>query len=64
MHEVTAPFYFVEGNRKIDEKYGVVVGTSHCELMMRNSATEWDLAGQGYYNYLTNRDEILKYWSD
>jgi hypothetical protein len=64
MHEVTMPFYFVEGNREMAERYGIFIGTSHCEPMMRNSATEWDLVAQGEYNYLTNKNEIQKYWSD
>ncbi|MDR1119891.1 MAG: glycosyl hydrolase 115 family protein [Dysgonamonadaceae bacterium] len=64
MHECTVPFYFVEGNRQIAEKYGIVVGTSHCEPMMRNSASEWDKAGKGEYNYRINRNEILNYWSE
>lgn len=64
MHEVTMPFYFVEGNRQMAEKYGIFIGSSHCEPLSRNSATEWDLAGKGDYNYLTNKDNITAYWSD
>ena len=64
MHEVTMPFYFVEGNRKMAERYGIVVSTSHCEPMMRNSATEWDLAGKGDYNFLKNRQAVVDYWTD
>lgn len=64
MHEVTMPFYFVEGNREMAEKYGIFIGSSHCEPLARNSATEWDLAGEGAYNYLTNKDNIVAYWSD
>lgn len=64
MHEVTMPFYFVEGNRKMAERYGIVVSTSHCEPMMRNSATEWDLAGKGDYNFLKNRQAVVAYWTD
>ncbi|MDR1737266.1 MAG: glycosyl hydrolase 115 family protein, partial [Candidatus Symbiothrix sp.] len=64
MHEVTMPFYFVEGNRAMAEKYGIIVGTSHCEPMMRNSATEWDLTHKSAYNYFTNRDSILSYWEE
>jgi hypothetical protein len=64
MHEVTMPFYFVEGNREAAEKYGITVGTSHCEPLMRNSATEWDLTGAGDYNYLTNKDNVLNYWKE
>ena len=64
MHEVTMPFYFVEGNRQMAEKYGITVSTSHCEPMMRNSATEWDLTGNGAYNYFTNREHVIEYWTD
>lgn len=64
MHEVTMPFYFVEGNREMAEKYGIFIGSSHCEPLSRNSATEWDLAGKGDYNYLTNKENITAYWSD
>ena len=64
MHEVTMPFYFVEGNRQMAEKYGIIVSTSHCEPMMRNSATEWDLTGKGDYNFLTNREEVIAYWTE
>ena len=63
MHEVTMPFYFVEGNREMAERYGIIVSASHCEPMMRNSATEWDLTGIGDYNFLTNREEVIAYWT-
>lgn len=64
MHEVTVPFYFIEGNRETAERYGIVVSTSHCEPLMRNSATEWDLAGKGQYNFLQNRQAVVDYWAD
>lgn len=64
MHEVTVPFYFVQGNREMAEKYGIYIGSSHCEPLARNSATEWDIVGNGPYNYLTNKQEILDYWSN
>lgn len=64
MHEVTIPFYLVEGNREMAEKYDIFIGSSHCEPLARNSATEWDLEGKGDYNYLTNKDNIISYWED
>ena len=64
MHECTVPFYFVQGNKETADKYGIVVGTSHCEPMMRNSASEWDIAGKGEYNFLTNRENVLNYWAE
>lgn len=62
MHEVTIPFYFTAGNREAAAQYGIILGTSHCEPLMRNSAREWDVSGTGDYNYITNKDEIHKYW--
>lgn len=64
MHECTVPFYFVQGNKEMADKHGIVVGTSHCEPMMRNSASEWDIAGKGEYNFLTNRENVLNYWAE
>ena len=64
MHEVTIPFYFVEGNREASEKYGIYIGSSHCEPLARNSVTEWDIVGQGEYNYISNKKNVLAYWSD
>jgi len=64
MHETVMPFYFTEGNREAAEKYGIYIGSSHCEPLARNSATEWDLVGEGRYNYITNSDNIVSYWTD
>lgn len=64
MHEPTTPFYTVEGNREAAQKYGIVIGTSHCEPMMRNNAGEWYKAKIGRYNFKTNRDNIINYWAE
>lgn len=64
MHESTIPFYFVEGNKEMADKYGIVLGTSHCEPLMRNNAGEWNSKTLGEYNYLTNKPQILDYWSE
>ncbi|WP_437917953.1 glycosyl hydrolase 115 family protein [Sphingobacterium sp. LRF_L2] len=64
MHEVSIPFYFTPGNQEAAAKYGILLGTSHCEPLMRNSAREWDVVGKGAYNYVTNKSELLRYWSE
>ncbi|MFD1768659.1 glycosyl hydrolase 115 family protein [Sphingobacterium suaedae] len=64
MHEVSIPFYFTPGNKEAADRYGILLGTSHCEPLMRNSANEWDVAGKGAYNYVTNKEEILTYWAE
>lgn len=64
MHEVTVPFYFTKGNKEAADQYGIIVGTSHCEPLMRNSVNEWDIAGKGDYNYVTNKEAMLTYWTE
>ncbi|WP_026309799.1 glycosyl hydrolase 115 family protein [Niabella aurantiaca] len=64
MHEVSVPFYLTKGNKEMADKYGILVGTSHCEPLMRNSVTEWDIAGKGPYNYVTNKEALLAYWAE
>ncbi|MCD7938257.1 MAG: glycosyl hydrolase 115 family protein [Tannerellaceae bacterium] len=64
MHECTIPFYFVDGNKEIADEYGIVLGTSHCEPLMRNSAGEWNNKERGIYNFLTNREGVINYWTE
>ncbi|WP_321334159.1 glycosyl hydrolase 115 family protein [uncultured Bacteroides sp.] len=64
MHECTKPFYTVAGNKEMADKYGIVIGTSHCEQLMRNNAGEWDKSRYGDYNYLTNKETVLAYWKE
>jgi len=64
MHECTAAFYSVAGNAQMAAKYGIYVGTSHCEPLMRNNVGEWDHNSMGDYDYTTNADKVKKYWTD
>ncbi|MFT3753302.1 MAG: glycosyl hydrolase 115 family protein [Paludibacter sp.] len=64
MHECSVAFYMTPGNKQMADKYGIYIGTSHCEPMMRNTNAEWKKAGAGDYNYITNRDNILKFWEE
>ncbi len=62
MHEGTVPFYQVEGAMAMADSCGIIVGTSHCEPMMRNNTTEWSVDERGRFNYLTNKDQVQDYW--
>jgi hypothetical protein len=64
MHECTIPFYMVKGNKDMADKYGIVVGTSHCEPMMTCNTGEWHTRGKGAYNFTTNKENILNYWNE
>lgn len=60
MHECTVPFYFVEGNKEMAEKYGVMVSTSHVEPMMRiNTGGEWNNKQRGLFNFMTNKEKRI-----
>ena len=50
-------------NTKLADEYGIVVGTSHHEPMMR-SWGEWGRFGEGDWNYSTNKANLLKFWED
>ena len=62
MHEGTVPFYQVEGAMAMADSCGIIVGTSHCEPMMRNNTTEWSVDERGRFNYLTNQEQVQDYW--
>ena len=64
MHGCTVPFYMVKGNAEVADRYGIVIGTSHCEPMNCNVNGEWRVRGKGEYNYISNRDNVLKFFED
>ncbi|WP_051289396.1 glycosyl hydrolase 115 family protein, partial [Chryseobacterium daeguense] len=54
-------------NPKVADEYGIVMGTSHHEPMMR-AQKEWGNHrkeyGNGEWNYHTNKEGLLKFWED
>ena len=64
MHESTTPFYFVEGTKETADSFGIVIGTSHCEPLLRNNVGEWTDSVRGPYNYVTNRQGVMDYWGE
>ncbi|MTV41038.1 hypothetical protein GM676_26085 [Duganella radicis] len=64
MHDSTTPFYQIDGNAEVAKKYGIVVGTSHAEPMMRNNVREWVRGQRGDFNFFTNRKALVDYWGE
>ena len=62
MHEGTPGFFTVPGNQVMADSFGIVVGSSHCEPLLRNNVAEWNHAQRGPYNYITNRQQVQQYW--
>lgn len=64
MHEGTTAFFLVEGAKQQADSCGIIIGTSHCEPMLRNNVGEWNVDKRGRFNYKNNRDEVKRYWKE
>ena len=62
MHPGTTAFFKISGAKQMADSCGIVVGTSHCEPLLRNNVDEWDAAKRGAFNYRTNREAVHQYW--
>jgi hypothetical protein len=65
MHPGTQAFNADPENARLADDYGIVMGSSHCEQMLRNNEYEWKAAGTwGDFNYVTNGDNMRRYWEE
>ena len=65
MHNGSKAFNANPENARLAHEYAIVMGSSHCEQMLRNNEDEWKNAGTwGDFNYLTNRDNMIRYWEE
>jgi hypothetical protein len=66
MHPGSLAFNAVPENAKLADKWGIVMGSSHSEALLRNNVGEWNEAappaGNGRWNYQTNADAMNAYW--
>ena len=67
MHDCTRAFFTYPGNIKMADKYGIWVGSSHCEPMLRNNVDEWHRWNpssgiRGEWNFDKNPDQLMEYW--
>ena len=64
MHEGTHAFFEVKGNKEVADSFDIVVGSSHCEPILRNNVAEWNNKQRGPYNWVTNRKQVENYWRE
>ena len=72
MHPGTQAFNDDPENARLADDYAIVMGSSHCEQMLRNNEGEWKVVnerakakgepGLGDFNYMTNRQTMQDYW--
>lgn len=63
MHNCSLAFHKVNENRLVADSFGIVMGASHCEPLLLNTATEWDSKKYGEWDYEANKkgvDNVLK----
>ena len=61
MHACSTAFWKIEENPQLAAQYDIVLGSSHCEPMLRNNVGEWT-ASANSYNYATNPSGVQSYW--
>lgn len=65
MHPGTQAFNEDPENARLADEYAIVMGSSHCEQMLRNNEDEWKKKGiYGDFNYVTNRRVMNDYWEE
>ena len=59
MHPVSTAFYQIPDNKLVADSFAIVMGTSHCEPLFLNTASEWHTDKMGPWDYDKNRQGIL-----
>ena len=66
MHPGSLAFNAVPENAKLADKWGIVMSSSHSEVLLRNNVGEWDEhappKGDGPWNYQVNAAAMNSYW--
>ncbi|MDR3746156.1 MAG: glycosyl hydrolase 115 family protein [Acidobacteriaceae bacterium] len=62
MHPGSLAFNAIPENARLADKWGIVMGASHSEALLRNNVGEWDEKRDGPWNYQTNSAAMNSYW--
>ena len=58
MHPVSTPFNRIPENKMVADTFAIVMGTTHCEPLLLNTAGEWDRETMGPWDYDRNKAGI------
>jgi len=71
MHDSTNAFFYYPDNPVVADKYAIVMGSTHCDQMLRSNTFEWQKNFEkeygvkpGEYRYDTNKSQVYRYWED
>jgi hypothetical protein len=62
MHPGSLPFNAVPENARLADEWGIVMGSSHSEALLRNNVGEWNEKIDGPWNYQINAPAMNAYW--
>ncbi|MBW8845760.1 MAG: glycosyl hydrolase 115 family protein [Burkholderiales bacterium] len=63
MHQVSGAFNADPRNAAFAQRYGIVMGSSHAEPLLRNNVAEWR-APPEQYNYASHPQQVRDYWAE
>lgn len=58
MHPVSIAFNQIPENKLVADTFAIVMGSTHCEPLLLNTASEWNEKTMGHWDYTTNKDKI------
>ena len=63
MHACSKPFNYSPEDKVVADDYAIVMGSSHCEPLLCNNVTEWNLKTRGPWSYVSNQQNVDAYWA-
>ncbi len=60
MHDASMAFHRIPENRLVADSFAIAMGSSHCEPLLFNTASEWKKDKMGEWDYINNKDGVDK----
>lgn len=64
MHPVSIAFNQIPENKLVADSFAIVMGSTHCEPLLLNTASEWDKETMGEWDYQKNKEGIYRVLSE
>ena len=58
MHDASMAFHRIPENRLVADRFAILMGASHCEPLLFNTASEWKRDTMGEWDYINNKKGV------
>lgn len=58
MHDASMAFHRLPENRVVADRFAIIMGSSHCEPLLFNTASEWKRDKMGEWDYINNKKRV------